>query len=235
MKRIVFFGDSLTAGTYGVGYVGELDGHLDVGRCERVNAGIAGNTTWNLLERLDRAVLDREPDLVVLQGGHNDFLTVNSWITRRLRGLGRTQKILPITPEVFRTNHHVVLDRLQARLGDRVICTSTTILGELPDSPMNRAFRPYVEIVREAAEKRGLPFVDFHQAFGEACRRAGGVRDYTFGPFLVSTVLVRFLRRDPETVARLLGLKLTFDTRHPNRTGSQLLARTLAPTLRPYL
>ena len=73
--------------------------------------------------------------------------------------------------------------------------------------------------------------MDFNAPFLESLRKEGGGPDYSFHRWLYSYLMVRFLRRDPEEVAARQGLKLTFDSLHPNRRGAQLLARTLAPEL----
>jgi lysophospholipase L1-like esterase len=75
--RIVFLGDSITAG--GVregGYVtligeGVAKHHADLG-IEIIGAGISGNKVPDLQKRLDRDVLDKKPTLVVIYIGIND-------------------------------------------------------------------------------------------------------------------------------------------------------------------
>lgn len=41
------------------------------------NAGVNGNNTVNLLSRLEKDVMDKDPDLVILMGGTNDMMNIN--------------------------------------------------------------------------------------------------------------------------------------------------------------
>ena len=72
---VVFFGDSLTAG---VGAGPEEDFPSQVAKqlnlTNIVNAGVSGDTTDRALTRLQTDVLDKNPSLVVVLLGGNDFL-----------------------------------------------------------------------------------------------------------------------------------------------------------------
>lgn len=65
-KKIVAFGDSIT--DYD-GWVNMLQGEFG---CEVVNSGVAGNRTTHALERIQKDVLDHDPDLVIINFGMND-------------------------------------------------------------------------------------------------------------------------------------------------------------------
>jgi isoamyl acetate esterase len=76
-ERIIFLGDSITAAGVGPkGYVTLIknalaDKHKDLG-VEVVGAGVSGNKVPDLQKRLDKAVLQRKPNLVVIYIGIND-------------------------------------------------------------------------------------------------------------------------------------------------------------------
>ncbi len=71
---IVAFGDSLTAG-YGAGegadYPSTLSGLIGV---DVINAGVSGDTTGEALARIDADVLAKNPRIVIVGLGGNDFL-----------------------------------------------------------------------------------------------------------------------------------------------------------------
>jgi acyl-CoA thioesterase I len=72
--KIIAFGDSLVAGrgaTNGNDFVSLLSRRI---RFPIVNAGRSGDTTRSALERLDRDVLSRNPKIVIVLLGGNDFL-----------------------------------------------------------------------------------------------------------------------------------------------------------------
>lgn len=71
---IVAFGDSLVEGigaTQGNGFVSIVSRKLQV---PIVNAGVKGNTTVHGLERLERDVLSKDPKVVLVLLGGNDFI-----------------------------------------------------------------------------------------------------------------------------------------------------------------
>jgi lysophospholipase L1-like esterase len=74
-SNVIAFGDSLTAG-YGAGPGEDYPSRLAalLGR-EIVNAGVSGDTTEQALARIDDDVLARDPKLVIVGLGGNDFLS----------------------------------------------------------------------------------------------------------------------------------------------------------------
>jgi acyl-CoA thioesterase-1 len=73
-SSIIAFGDSLTAGygaTKGDDYPSKLSNMLGVAV---LNAGVSGDTTEDALARLDENVLSRDPRVVLVGLGGNDFL-----------------------------------------------------------------------------------------------------------------------------------------------------------------
>jgi lysophospholipase L1-like esterase len=73
-SEIIFLGDSLTAGV-GASAGNDLPSRVSAAlKVPIVNAGVPGDTTAYALARLDRDVLSRNPRLVVVTLGGNDFL-----------------------------------------------------------------------------------------------------------------------------------------------------------------
>lgn len=52
-------------------------------RAQVINAGVGGNSSKNLLERVDTDVIARNPDVVILMIGTNDMLNSNKMISYR--------------------------------------------------------------------------------------------------------------------------------------------------------
>jgi acyl-CoA thioesterase-1 len=73
-KEIICFGDSITFG-YGVNpgqdYPSALSSLIQK---PVINAGVDGDTTTQALKRIQRDVLDKDPRLVIIEFGGNDFL-----------------------------------------------------------------------------------------------------------------------------------------------------------------
>jgi acyl-CoA thioesterase-1 len=73
-KNIVCFGDSITFG-YGVAKGEDYPSRLsEMLKLPIINAGVDGDTSAQALHRLKADVLDKEPYLVIIEFGGNDFL-----------------------------------------------------------------------------------------------------------------------------------------------------------------
>ncbi|MBZ0302737.1 MAG: hypothetical protein K8J31_23530 [Anaerolineae bacterium] len=109
--KIVFLGDSLTLGTYGVNYVNlvaaALRGH------HFINEGINGDTSLNLYRRLDRDVLAHQPDGVFVMVGINDAVSSSEPGSRRYFRLVKGIHGGQITPIAFRENMRAILMALR--------------------------------------------------------------------------------------------------------------------------
>lgn len=156
--KIIFFGDSLTnlAGEekpkehVKKGYVRIVreklqeqhkDKNLEV---DWVATG--GHTVPDLLKRLDKDVLSKKPNIVVIQIGCND--------ARRL------------PKETFKSSLEELIDRLQ-KAGVQVIQCSLTSVGEKhdgtnKDDPNLEAF---AQVEREIAAAKDVPLNDLRKAF----------------------------------------------------------------------
>ncbi len=151
--RIVTFGDGALAGRPGVekSAAQRLDETLrDRGRdVEVIDAAIDGNTTEQARRRFQWDVLDREPDLVVIQFGLDDAGT--------------------IAPETFESN----LDHFATKLRERgiavVLATPSPLLGvDQPDPwAASDGLAPYLEAVRAVAGRRDLGLIDLYTYYRE--------------------------------------------------------------------
>lgn len=161
--RIVFFGDSITESgrnlmdrtDLGVGYVKIVSGKLRLLYPEKtlefINRGVGGETTADLLKRIQEDVIDEHPDVVVLEVGIND-------VWRRF-ALGQV-----VTPEEFRANYTQLVTQLKAT-GAKVVLIQPFVL------PMEdkQRFRPFVNtfnnIIREIAHAEQVALVPMDEIF----------------------------------------------------------------------
>ncbi len=112
-----------------------------------INAGISGHTTQNGLDRLDRDVLGKKPDLVTVSFGLNDM-------TR-------------IAEDQFRKNLETIVARCRAIKADVVLCTPNAVIntGGRPTEKLER----YCEVIRATARDLKLAVCDQYRA-GDALR-----------------------------------------------------------------
>lgn len=73
-SNVIAFGDSLTAG-YGAGAGEDYPSRVSASTgIAIINAGVSGDTTESALARLDKDVLSRDPRIVIVGLGGNDYL-----------------------------------------------------------------------------------------------------------------------------------------------------------------
>jgi lysophospholipase L1-like esterase len=108
--KIVFFGDSLTQGTYGANYVNKvaaaLRGH------HFINEGVNGDTSLNLFRRVERDVIAHQPDAALIMIGVNDALSQSEPVLRLYYRYVKHIHSGQITPIAFRENMRAILMQL---------------------------------------------------------------------------------------------------------------------------
>jgi lysophospholipase L1-like esterase len=109
--KIVFFGDSLTEGTWGVSYVDKaaalLPGH------HFLNRGVNGDTSLNLYRRVSQDVIAEKPDGVFMMVGVNDAVSAVAPITRPYYRFVKRVPRGTVSPISFRENLRAILGRLR--------------------------------------------------------------------------------------------------------------------------
>ncbi len=159
--RIVFFGDSITqAGAEPGGYVTRINDTLQARYpglgIEVIGAGISGNKVPDLLSRLDRDVISRNPTVVVIYIGIND---VWHWFDFD----AGTEK------DVFEDGLEALVERIKAA-GARVLLCTPSVIGEAPDfaTEEDAMLDEYAGLTRAVAERTGVPVCDLRAAFKQA-------------------------------------------------------------------
>ncbi len=155
--RIVFLGDSITAG--GVrekGFVTIVSQTLAKQRgalgIEVIGAGISGNKVTDCQKRLQRDVLDRSPTVVVIYIGINDV-----WHWDRDAGT---------TKEDFEKGLQDLVHRCRDA-GSHVILCTPSVIGEKTDGAnrLDAMLDEYSNISRRVAEQSGAELLDLRARF----------------------------------------------------------------------
>ena len=155
--RVVFFGDSITQAAVGPeGYITQLqtalEAHPTGRKFELVGAGISGHKVPDLQARLERDVLAKQPDLVVIYIGINDV-----WHSQSGKG----------TPsDKYRAGLEDLITKINAA-GARVILCTPSVIGERHDgtNDLDQMLEEYAAISREVAAKTGAFLVDLRKLF----------------------------------------------------------------------
>jgi acyl-CoA thioesterase-1 len=125
-KNIICFGDSITFG-YGAGAGEDFPSALaKLTDIPVINAGIDGDTSIEALKRLKADVLDRDPLLVVIEFGGNDFLrkipkeeTLNNIkeMISEIQGQGAIVAIVDISAGMFLSEYRKAFTSLAQETG----------------------------------------------------------------------------------------------------------------------
>jgi lysophospholipase L1-like esterase len=147
-QKVAFLGDSITAnGMQPGGYV-QLVASAMHGVARDiiiVPAGVGGNTSKDMLARLDKDVLSKKPDWMTLSCGVNDV-----WH-------GPTGVDL----ETYKKNITSIVDQASAA-GIKVCILTATMIYEDPANPNNQKLAAYNDFLRGLAKQRNLPLADLN-------------------------------------------------------------------------
>lgn len=161
--RIVFLGDSITAGgVKPTGYITLVKQSLDASckdlGIETIGAGVSGNKVPNLQARLQKSVLDQQPTIVFIYIGIND---VWHWKKNKEGVLaGGTTK------EVFEAGLKEIIGKING-IGARVILCTPSVIGEKNDGSNERdaILDEYSDISRKVATDTQCQLLDLRKAF----------------------------------------------------------------------
>jgi lysophospholipase L1-like esterase len=110
-----------------------------------INEGISGETTKDLVKRLERDVLNFNPNLVIITIGGND-----------------TWKGIPITE--YTQHLSLIIDKLKARKAIPVLQTYYCLLyNSMPD--IFKRFPRLVEVHRWLSKSKSVPLIDQYKYF----------------------------------------------------------------------
>ena len=151
--KIAFLGDSITQlGNRPAGYVNLVMKGLEVVGVPAVKiaAGISGHKSDNMRGRLQKDVLDKQPQWMTLSCGVND-------VWHGARGV-------PL--DAYMANISNILDRC-AEAGVKVVVLTATMIGEDPDNANNKKLAAYNDFLRREAAARNLPLADLNAQMQE--------------------------------------------------------------------
>ena len=169
--NIICFGDSITAG-YGVkpdeNYPSLFSKLLNM---PVINAGIEADTSTEGLRRLETDVLERDPFLVIIEFGGNDFLdkipaeeTLNNirQMAERIQEKGAMAAIVDISADIFLNEYGPLLSKLAREKG--AIFIPKTFSGIIANSHLKVDFlHPNVHgyiIIAHRIYRSVLPYVN---------------------------------------------------------------------------
>jgi lysophospholipase L1-like esterase len=156
-KKIIFFGDSITrAGMDPGGYITLIKDMLQkegIDNYELIGAGIDGNKVYDLYLRVEKDVISKSPDIVVIYIGTNDVWHKSTHGTGTDAGK-------------FEEFYRAVIYKLQAADAKIILCTPT-LIGEKKNNtnPQDDELNEYANIIRTIGSDLQLPVCDLRTIF----------------------------------------------------------------------
>ena len=159
-KKVVFFGDSITeAAVNKGGYIDVLQNMIAANgaadKFELNGAGISGNKIYDLYLRIEKDVLEKKPDVVVIWVGVNDVWHKSSSNTGT-------------DFDKFGGFYDAVVKKIQAT-GAKVIVVTPAAIGEKNDfsNSQDGDLNAYSSWMRKYVKENGLSLVDLRSVFHE--------------------------------------------------------------------
>ncbi len=159
-KKVVFFGDSITqAAVEKGGYIDVLQNMITekgaADKFELNGAGVSGNKIYDLYLRIEKDVLDKKPDIVVIWVGVNDVWHKSS------SGTGTDF-------DKFGRFYDAVVKKIQ-QTGAKVIVVTPAAIGEKNDysNSQDGDLNGYSSWLRKYVKDNGLGLVDLRSIFHE--------------------------------------------------------------------
>ena len=160
MKKIVFFGDSITYGQYvEPEYIWTTIITNNVSKNKDLitfRNAVSGETSRQLLLRYSRDVQEIKPDILTIQCGLNDC---NYWLSDN--GVPRVSK------ESYKANLNEMIDRAEAFNIKKIIFIGSHHVTKKITGPitLEESRREYNQIFKEVSQNRQIIYIDIESQF----------------------------------------------------------------------
>jgi acyl-CoA thioesterase-1 len=211
---VVSAGDSLTNATFSSDYLSILRRRLKSQHYEFVNAGQNGDTAENLLKRIDKDVLTRNPNFITILIGAND---------------ARKDTELKQALEDYSRNIEEIILKIRNKTNVPVALISLTPLGENPNSEKNKTVKQFNAILKDIATKQNLGYLPLFEKLLPILIDKIPVDTSAF-KLNLATALIKsafqkyILRKDWAEISAKNGFSILTDGIHINDKAGNILA-----------
>jgi lysophospholipase L1-like esterase len=206
-QTIAFMGDSITwdGARTPSGYVCLVISGLEMSGVKviPIPVGVIGHKSDDMLARLERDVLSRSPDWMLLSCGVNDV-----WYSHNV-------KEVPI--ERYKDNIAKMVDLCQAK-GVKVLILTSTMIGEDQVNPMNQKLIAYNDVLRNLAREKNCPLADLNADMQAELKRMGsdlskpgtlltrdGIHVILEGNLMMATGILKTMGLNDEQIQKVKG------------------------------
>ncbi len=228
-KKIVLIGDSITHGTVSANYVDLLDSILNLDSNSKIvttiNAGVNGEFTYNVLQRLG-PINQCAPDLITILIGTND--AHGSLTPKRQRRKQRNWKLPELPDETtFRKYLNALVSRLKTETRATLALLSIPTIGEDPTTGEFAQSVKYSQIIKDVASATGVTYLPLNETMVDFLAAYPSHQKYPFKWYLfaiVKSILAHAVGRRWEREASANGFQLHTDHLHLSPKGVAMVA-----------
>ncbi|MBI9047153.1 MAG: SGNH/GDSL hydrolase family protein [Anaerolineaceae bacterium] len=230
--RVLCIGDSITHGVLSCNYVDILKDRLGEEDFLFINAGINGDTSWNILQRLEK-IIQCEADIIVILIGTNDTNTPHRGKQFQKRVL-MTKKLPQIPDETwFRNNLAQILKTLKKETNASLAILSLPTIGEDLSDLMYSKTTSASAIIHETAREYQIKYLPLHENMSSVLNQ----KPTTNPPpveqmeqiMMTSTFKHTVLGKDFDTISSKINFQYHSDHLHLNCKGAAMIADLIEP------
>lgn len=230
-KIIIFIGDSITHGFYGVNYIKIVKERLKNSESsyEFINAGINGDLTVNILERMDD-IIQCKPDIAILLVGTND---VNGSQSKKRAKIYEFTKKIPKDPlfwteKRFVGDYSKIIRRFKEETKAIIAISSLPPIGEEPKTkPFNDSKR-YSGIIKNLATDFNVNYLPLNETMIAQLDENAPPPNFSYeksNPIsMIKFILQHYLGRSWDKISKKNGLQFLTDNLHLNKVGATFIA-----------
>ncbi len=228
-KVLVCVGDSITHATVSYDYVKILKSALAPRNITVVNAGINGETAWNVLKRADD-IIACNPDYITILIGTNDANGTFSPVVakRQSKDMG-----IPQRPDKvwFRENLTKLCEKLKSNTKARIALLSIPPIGEESEHDAFKLAQEFSAIIKDVAAKEGITYIPLNEKLTKMLAASGHRPRFSYSPeeFIMYRSIARhfFLGQSYDQISEIHGYYLLTDSLHLNGRAAGAVAEMI--------
>jgi lysophospholipase L1-like esterase len=165
---VVCLGASIVHGRVCPSFVDLLARRFPESKYTFINAGVNGDSSYHVLQRLD-AVVGCDPDFIVILVGTNDVICTlrpDQW--KMYRGEKRLPQ--PPTLESYRDNLRDIVRQLKVETRAKLALCSLPLMGEDLKAAGNERVAEFNGVIREVAAREGVAYLPVYEVEADYIR-----------------------------------------------------------------
>ena len=228
-ENLTLIGDSITHGNSSANYVKIIQERIkEKGlKYDVINAGINGNTTTDILARID-TIIKCKPNFATILIGTNDAKNSFNNGIKIKNDAKRIQK-LEEDLNIYRKNLISIIERLKKDTNAKIALISIPPIGEDFDDPAFKLSLRYANVIKNVVNKQNLVYLPLQEKIIHWLKRNPHTPTYPYKRWFVMmfwAILTRHLfKKSFQEIGEGKGFGLHSDYLHMNEKGASMIAK----------